>query len=141
MFYVLSDGRVLRSVWDSPFKSVTWYFPQANVTVRHLDEPQLYREYINRVDRQAELKWFIECHGEKKGHWLYRRWINRVKRRTVDKWVYPRRWIATWEYDGRKYECIYGYGVDSDEEVWRDVKMDYGFTEKEIEVISEWFES
>lgn len=50
------------------------------------------------------------------------------------------RWLATWIHNGNKYEVIFGYGIDPDEEVWNRIKFDgYKFTDIEREIIDEWF--
>lgn len=54
---------------------------------------------------------------------------------------YSYRFIATWIYKGHEYECIYGYGIDADEDIWEDIKYnDYGFSKSEIEIIDKWFQ-
>lgn len=51
--------------------------------------------------------------------------LNNYKYRT-------QRYIAEWSYDNRKYEVIFGYGVDPISKVWNGIKYDcYGFTEIE----------
>ena len=46
------------------------------------------------------------------------------------------------EYNGKKYECVFGYGVDSSEKLWNEgtFQKDYNYTDTEIEFISKWFE-
>ena len=55
---------------------------------------------------------------------------------------YSYRFLATWEHNEHKYECIYGYGIDPDEETWNEIKyMSYGFSEVEVKIIDKWFKS
>ncbi len=50
------------------------------------------------------------------------------------------RYIATWEHNGHNYECIFGYGIDPNEEVWEDIKDEhYDFTDIERNIIDMWF--
>lgn len=50
------------------------------------------------------------------------------------------RWKATWDYNEKHYEVIFGFGIDNDEEVWNDIKHGYfDFSETEIKIIDEWF--
>lgn len=49
--------------------------------------------------------------------------------------------MATWEYKGKKYEVIFGEGIDPNEDVWNNIKYDrYGFTDAERQIIDRWFE-
>ena len=50
------------------------------------------------------------------------------------------RFVVNWENKGVKYECIYGYGVDPDKDVWNDIKdISYNFSKIEKEIIDTWF--
>lgn len=55
---------------------------------------------------------------------------------------YHYRFLATWKHHGHKYECIYGYGIDPDEETWNEIKYSsYGFSEREVKIIDKWFKN
>ena len=47
--------------------------------------------------------------------------------------------MAEWDYKGKHYEVIFGYGIDADKEVWDDTKHRYDFSDVERKVIDEWF--
>lgn len=71
------------------------------------------------------------------------RWIKKHRRNLKDKSMlrYNGKQLATWEYNGKKYECVFGYGVDSSEKLWNEgtFQKDYNYTDTEIEFISKWF--
>lgn len=72
-----------------------------------------------------------------------------IERTNKEKYVdiygdtyYRERFIATWEYNNHKYECIYGYGIKTNQKEWDNIKYKrYGFRKHEIEIIDKWFKS
>ena len=72
----------------------------------------------------------------------YREWKSYERnKRAHSNMSKTNRFKASWEYNGNKYEVIYGYGIDPSEMRWNKIKTDsYGFSEDEIELIDKWFE-
>ena len=132
---VVSDGRVIWDKWP-------WYcnvvgetrffdgFP--SVTVRHLD-PVMYPVYPGPFD-----PWPDDLCTKKEADRMRFRYAKKARKPLYKS--FTNRFIATWDYDGRHYEIIYGYGIDPDKEIWDYIKnINYGFTQTEIEVIDSWF--
>lgn len=146
-FYnVISNGVLLYSGYNPPFISETHFFhglPSVKISrlspYFETDEPT-FDDYSMKTYHS-----FCESFGKRYAD----RWRNRLckfhyrvsKRRTCCKLSRQRpfRFIAQWEHNGKKYEVIFGYGIDPKEEVWNDVKRCYGFRPDEIEIIDSWF--
>lgn len=150
---VISNNKVIHSVWNSPFISETFYFDELpTLKVEHLDK-RLYIEPMESCgswEDYVKESWIGATGNEKlsqlqDGYKKYKRFHKRLKmvaRTNKNGGCYKyrtQRWIATWDYNGNHYEVIYGYGIDTNEEAWNDIKFDYGFTNKEREIIDEWF--
>ena len=139
LMHVISNNRLICSCWNIPFASETIYldgFP--TVHVEHLDK-EFQSDYYEHPD-EADKNYFIYCYGKKKGYSKYLRYL---KRNSKGYFKYrTERWLATWEYNSKKYEVIFGYGIDPDEKVWERIKFDddgYGFTDVERNIIDSWF--
>lgn len=49
------------------------------------------------------------------------------------------RYIAKWQHNNKNYECLFGYGIDNNKEVYNSIKhRHYDYTEEEIKFIDEW---
>lgn len=148
MFDVISDGKMIKSVWGTPFLSETIIVNGIPITVSHLDKTYIteskettepWNEYVKNNWQGATGKehlWELE-----KGAFYYRKYIRLAKRRYKCKaFKYlTDRYIAEWDYDGNHYEVIYGYGIDPQKDVWDSIKNEWNFTEKEKEIIDTWF--
>ena len=149
-FYVISDCLILTVVSNVPFISETFNINGVQIKVSHL-EPELQ---IDKGEDIGTWKDYVrenweEATGDEKlsqlenGSKLYKIFLKKLKRKASARNVYKdrtQRWIAEWEHNGDKYEVIFGYGIDTNENVWNDIKNDsYGFTEREIRIIDEWF--
>lgn len=154
MVYVIHNNKVIRSIWNDTFLSETFYFDNfPSVTIEHLDK-NTYSKKIESIgtwedyvkenwigatgkEKLSELK-----NGRKHYKWFHKRLkqIGRYNKRKEEYKYKTQRWKATWEYNGNKYEVIFGYGIDSNEEVWNNCKYDYGFTDIEVKIIDKWFE-
>lgn len=153
---VISNGRILFSFWRFPFLSETIYI---NDEV-HLKVSKLHKGYRrDRAESGGTLKEFIlnnwkDCDGTEQlkdlenGRRIYKKHLRHGKRvhylNTRDKSYkyYPYRFLAEWDYKGKHYKVIFGYGIEPDEEVWHDIKANhYDFFLDEIQKIDSWFES
>ena len=149
-FYVILDGLILTAVSNLPFISETFNINGVQIKVSHL-EPELQideGEDIGTWKDHVREHWKGATGDEKlsqleNGSKWYKIFVKRLKRKASGWNVYKdrtQRWIAEWGYNGDKYEVIFGYGIDPNEDVWNDIKNDsYGFTEREIKIIDEWF--
>lgn len=156
---VISNNKQICSRWNIPFASETIYlngFP--SIHVQHLDK-NIYIEPVESLGTWKDFvkQYWIGTTGDEKlyelegGHERYKRFRKMLKRNARDRknpkrWDRYRtgRWLATWEYNEKKYEVIFGYGIDPDEETWERIKFDdenggYGFTDIEREIIDSWF--
>lgn len=148
-FYIISDGLIVKAISYVPFISETFYIGDNHIKVSHLeselqnneDDLETWKEYVKK-------NWCGTTGNEKlceleNGLQQYKHYIKRLKRKASGRNVYKyrtQRWIAKWEHNGNKYEVIFGYGIDPNQDVWNDIKNDsYGFTEKEIGIVDKWF--
>lgn len=156
---IISNNKQICSRLNMPFASETIYldgFP--TIHVHHLDK-NIYIEPVESIGTWKD--WvkenWIGATGEEKlselenGVKSFRVFLRALKRNARDRknpkrWDRYRtgRWLATWEYNEKKYEVIFGYGIDPDEETWERIKFDnenggYGFTDIEREIIDSWF--
>lgn len=149
-FYIISNGEILKSVSNNPFLSESFLVGGTNIKVSHLDKTP----FIDRSESQTWAEYVRDnwngATGDEKlsdlegGLQAYRRFLRRIKKRkrgAFDFKYYTNRWRAEWEHKGKRYEVVFGYGIDPDESVWNDIKADesYGFSQTEIEIIDEWF--
>lgn len=153
----ISNEKIVFSRWNIPFCSETVKSPDSSfpeVKISHLD-PAFY--VCNWIEKEASQTWedyvretWIGATGKEalselqNGTKRYR-WFQRLKKRIARKSKqndFPKyrtnRYVATWEHGGHSYECIFGYGIDPDKEVYLDMRDD--FTETEKEVLDSWFE-
>lgn len=148
-FYVISNGEILKVVSNVPFISETFYIGEVKVKVSHLDpDIQVKEDDIGTWKEYVKENW-VDATGEEKlcelynGLREYKLFCKRSKRKAFGQSAYKyrtARWLVEWEHAGDKYEVIFGYGVDPNEDVWNDIKNElYEFTKREIEVIDRWF--
>lgn len=145
MFHVISNERIIKTVYWNPFIKETFYFEDSpNVTVEHLDKELRRKCIINKPDEE-DLEYWKDNYNENKAKCLERKGFKRIRTawrkqtKLIGK-VRSSRWLATWTYNGNKYEVIFGIGIDPSEKCWNDIKFKhYGFSDVEREIIDSWF--
>ena len=156
-YKVISKGKVILSEWNMPFSSQTYLLdnlPALKISrlstrfdVDKLESEGSWKNYVieNWVDANGDEP-LSELEG---GRREYKKFLKRAKRRFYFNKhnkgckYRPFRFLAEWEYDGRKYEVIFGYGIEPNEDVWDKIKNGdngYGFRKEEIEIIDNWFQ-
>ena len=156
IFHVISNNKIICSEWNISFNSETFYiegFP--TIKVEHLDK----NTYIEPIESEGTWEDYVREHwngatgkeklselenGGRNYKW-FKKNLKRIARNRKNPCIGYKyktsRWLATWEYNGKKYEVIFGYGIDPNEDVWNDIKYDhYGFTNVERQVVDGWFE-
>lgn len=144
--FAVSKGEVVFSRWGNYFNSITeeTFFLNnlPTITIAHLDKQMHYDDYLD-LD-EYDRKMIDDDRKNNRKHHI-RRWqriSKRIWRTRKESWRYDysHRFIATWEHKGRKYECIYGFGIDPNREVWDDIKYNsYDFSDNERDIIDMWF--
>lgn len=138
--HVIAQGRIIYSPpYNFEYPGETRFFDGLpTVTFEHLDKNRyISQEHLDRDDVQ----FLLERYGKKWGRLYAYRLAKTIGRNQTNG--YTARYVARWEYKGKQYEVIYGYGIDPDKEVWDDIKNDddgYGFTDVEIQAIDRCFE-
>lgn len=154
VYKVISDGKVIYAAWCMPFNSETHFFPnlpdlKVSRLSKYFEEVPLeswgtWEDYVkeNWINATGKEKLSELRHGAKE----YKRFIKHAKRVAyVNKHggcykTRPYRFLAEWDYNGHHYECIFGYGIDPNEETWNSIKNDrYDFRQDEINIIDKWF--
>ena len=137
-FCVISHNKILRYEYNLPFLSETFYFDNLpDVRIDQLDRELRTNYYCSPWD-EHDKQFILWQYGYKNGYLKILRHVNQCKK--IRKKNYSGRYLATWNYNGNKYEVIFGYGIDPDEEVWNRIKFDgYEFTDVEREIIDRWF--
>lgn len=154
---VVSHGEVVYSSLYHPFISETVFVNGTQIKISHLD-PQLY----NWHDTYETSETWPACVGltdeeeyDPKHPWVirniktgqlftakrqYKSWekYNSHVRHSREKYR-TGRYLVEWEHTGKHYECIFGYGIDTNEDVWEEIKYKYEFTDTERKIIDEWF--
>ena len=136
-FHVIHNNKIIYSDWNNPFISETIYFEDLpTLKIEHLNK-NLINEYPDPPD-EYDIKWYYERYGKKKAQLKLNR-LAKSRNRIVCK-TRTYRWLATWEYNGKKYEVIFGDGIDPNEDLWNEIKYDhYEFTDVERQIIDGWF--
>lgn len=148
------NGNAVDNFWNFPFKSETFYRDNGvNITVRRLDDLlpvyatnlqdyETWEDYVKENWSGATgLEKDSELENGQKYHKLWKKNCKRIGRRKVLYYKSTNKYIATWEYKGDKWEVIFGYGIDPDEDVFNDItgKGRYNYTENGIKYIREKF--
>lgn len=146
---VVSNNKVIKSTWSIPFISETFFLPNnVHLKISHLDreikvEPFLtstnFEDFIREEYGDNYLKNITEYELKNERKWFKKM----VKKSHTNKNICYKyrlnRYLAEWDYKGKHYEVIFGYGIDADKEVWDDTKHRYDFSDVERKVIDEWF--
>ena len=147
---VISKNKVIKSIWKTPFASETFFLPNnVNLKISHLDrelkiEPLIWE--TNFDDYMKETWGELYTEDPDREMWKYeRRWFRKMMskahiHKNISYKYRSNRYLAEWDYKGKHYEVIFGYGIDSDKECWNRIKNNsYGFSDAERKVIDEWF--
>ena len=153
LYKIISNEKILRTCYMT-FNSIIHYFD----TLPNVQVSRLSKTFeIEKVESVGLWKDYMREHwygatGDEKlsdlqgGGKEYKKFMKRAKRvgylnkhKKGCKYR-PYRFIAEWNYNGRHYEVIFGYGIDPNEETWNRIKhKSYGFRADEIELIDSWF--
>lgn len=148
------NGTIVNNFWDFPFKSQTFYRDNGvHLTVRRLDEPipiyashfwdcETWEDYV-RENWQGANGNEKDCELDNGRKW-HKRWIKNCKRIGRKKVLYydsTLKYSATWEYKGDKWEVIFGYGIEPNEDVFNDITERglYNYGENSLNYIKEKF--
>ena len=154
MCKVISDGKILLSVYSMPFNSETYFFDNLpNVKISRLSKDYeeekmesggLWRDYVKENWLNAtgnEKIWELES-GKKEFN-RRRKYAKRVAFTNKHGGIYkdrPYRFLAEWDYNEHHYEVIFGYGIEPQKEIWNRIKENtYAFREEETKLIDSWF--
>lgn len=151
---IISNEKMISTLWEFPFKSETFKFPEKDIPdikVSRLDNTY-YTKYWKFETWETFLKEeycfldetafndAVKCRNK---YPEYKKFLRLCKR--LARGNHPliknrhQRFLAEWKYNGKKYEVIFGYGVDPDKEVWEEVIDKYEFTSVEQKIIRKWF--
>lgn len=147
--YVISHEEITNIIFHNPFLSETVFCKDTKIQISHLDKKyQTEEKTFETWFQYVKENWTgatgnekdYELQDGKKRHKIHRRWCKRQNRYPGFRYL-TSRYLAEWEHDGNHYEVIFGYGIDSQEEVWSAIKKGnvYDFTEIEKGIIDDWF--
>ena len=144
---IVSNGKVIVGGWGfgTPFKEETFFidnFP--SIKISHLDKQKYPDDSYILDDFDKGIIESDRRNNKKKQIRIWHKIIKRLKRwhKNKSNYYYSNRYIATWSYNGHHYECIYGYGIDPNEDCWNDIKYTrYDFSDTERGIIDSWFRS
>lgn len=138
-FIVISKEKILLWEYCYPFLKETLYFDGLpNITIEQLEKGKVH--FYCTVD-PFHKDICIYNYGKKKGILKYHRIIKKIAKNRKLYFYYTRRFLVSWNYNGKKYEVIFGFGINPNKEVWdNDDRELYDFTDKEREIIDNWFE-
>ena len=154
IYKVISDGKTIYAAWEMPFASEIHLFeglPTLKVSrlskdfeIERVGRGETWEEYVKENWAGATGKEHIsELKDGKKYFKLFRKSLKRyayLNRHGGLGKERPYRFLAEWEYKGKKYEVIFGSGIENDEHIWNKTKNKaYGFRDEEIKLIDSWF--
>jgi hypothetical protein len=144
-FYVIHQNKIIGFYWHRQFVAESLMFNGLpTVYVEHIDKKLHFPKYLYEpaYDSDDVDRWEY-YYGERMAKRIVRKCVAKRRRNLKNKSLmeYGRKLLATWEYNGHKYECIFGYGVDSSQELWfkYDFQKYYDYTEAEFSFIDKWF--
>lgn len=142
-FVAISNNRILREVRLRHVGMEIMIPGYPNVKVVHIDKAYRKSTLFSRFDDDHR-EHIIRIHGKRKGTKVLRKCAKRLyaaKHGHAKAYNFLSRiYYATWNHNGHKYEVIYGYGVDPNEDVWNDIKYKWDFSDVEREYIDSWFD-
>lgn len=139
--------------WNFPFASETIYLPETRVTVKRLDPLKpVYLTHLQDYDTWEDYvraNWCGATGLEKDSelangaywHRIWNKMCKKIGRKKVLYYTSTLKYSATWEYNGDKWEVIFGYGIDNDENVFNSIVAEgrYNYGEDSIRYIKEKF--
>lgn len=142
---IVSNGKVIVGGWSFPFKEETFFIDNLpSVKISHLDKQKYPDDSYILDDFDKGIIESDRRNNKKKQIRMWHKIIKRLKRwhKNKSNYYYSNRYIATWDYNGHHYECIYGYGIDPNEDCWNEIKnRSYDFSDTERQIIDSWFRS
>ena len=148
-FFGITQKEMIYSSLNHITCCIPWYtlmnddFPKITVEVLTREKDSYYSTNWFYEDAKEELEEAYKHHNKKRLREL-RRWfksVGRVVREERNKPYWKNRFKASWDYKGKHYEVIYGYGIDPNRKVWDEIKFNrYDFSETERKIIDNWFE-
>lgn len=136
-FLVVSNGVVIANYFGSQINSETIYTPFTNIKISHLDK-EYRNHYYNRFD-DFDKEYLKSRYGKNKAALKI---LRNIKHSQHIAYRYKSsRYLSEWEFGGNKYEVMFGYGIDPDQDVWERINADdaYSFSQVEIDQINSWF--
>lgn len=137
-FYIISNGKIIKSVSpDERINEYSFYIKGVKITVFQLDKKWRNNYYEKYDDYDKERLHYL--HGKKRANVMIYRQAKKSRR--ISYRYKSCRHIAKWEYNGKNYEVLYGYGVEPNYDVWNRIKDEsYDFSDDEKKIINSWFE-
>ncbi len=140
-FYVVSKEKVIFSYMaDDDFNH---YFILPNgkeITVKHLDANFYTEDSILDEDIYKMASDYRKNNKTKQLKFLQRVFKSQYRYKKNPLRFKTNRYVATWEHNNHKYECIFGYGIEPNKDVWDEIKLEhYDFSEHERNIIDSWF--
>lgn len=135
----VSKNKIIFDYWGDNFSHQFILPNEKIIKVEHLDNNYLKDKLSD--DDLYEIATKYRNNGKTKQLKSLQRLFKRHYRynKNPDKYK-TNRYIATWEHNSHNYECIFGYGIDPNEECWEDIKNEhYDFTDIERNIIDGWF--
>lgn len=139
-YYVIVKGRIVKSWystgWD--FDKETFFVNDTEFIFEVIDK-EIKKDFYDRDFNEWDRERYVNCYGKKFGQVKINRRFKRNSR-NYDLYKGSGKYLMTWNYNGKKYEVIFGYGIDPSEEIFNDMKVgSYGYTKNELDYIKTWF--
>ena len=107
---IVSNGKVIVGGWSFPFKEETFFIDSLpSVKISHLDKQKYPDDSYILDDFDKGIIESDRRNNKKKQICIWHKIIKRLKRwhKNKSNYYYSNRYIATWDYNGHHYECIY----------------------------------
>ena len=136
-FIAVLNKKIIKTWYNSGFNKETFDVNRIKISIKMID-PEYELDYYGVPDEDTYLR-YVYNYGKRRGALIFQRRYKKA-RKVVYKHKHGQKFLATWEYNGDKYEVIFGYGIDPSEEMYNDIKLNsYNYSKKEIKLIDEWF--
>ena len=139
-YHIISNGKVVKSWYSSgwDFDKETFLVSNAEFTFEVVDK-EIKKDFYDSDFDEWDREYYIRQYGKNFGQTKINRRFKR-KRRNYDLSKGSNKCLMSWNYNGKKYEVVFGYGIDPSEEVLKDMNVgSYGYTKKELDYIRTWF--
>ena len=134
---IVSGGNAIKDWYNRGFNGETFDVGGINISIKMID-PEYESEYYGVPDEDSYCH-YIYNYGKRRGTLRLQRRYKKANK-VVYRQKHGQKFLATWEYNGDKYEVIFGYGIDPSEEMYNDIKFNsYNYSQKEIKLIDSWF--